>query len=301
MTEALEFYAAQSIFSDPGRMTGWLDAAPTDVAGIRNLATRLVFHYRANGEPAAHGFAADRLAEIDLRYADAMFDRLRELNPESVACDREPAQRILGCCRDFSLLFVAMARHRGIPARARVGFAGYFVPEWWIDHVIAEVWDEHERRWRLVEPQISEGYVDPTDGAVIDSLDVPRDRFLVGADAWRAARAGAANPERFAVAPDIDLPFLRSWTYLAHNLVFDLASLNRHEMILWESWGILDALRPPDAALAVDLDTLAGRLADPMLPLSELRSLYADERLRVPGTVTNYSPFDGSSHEVVLR
>jgi len=56
------------------------------------------------------------------------------------------------------LLFVAMARHHGIPARARVGFAGYLVVGWWLDHA---------------------------------------NGFLVGPDAWRACRSGAADPATF--------------------------------------------------------------------------------------------------------
>ena len=30
---------------------------------------------------------------------------------------RQPGQRLVGCCRDFTVLFVPMARHKGIPSR----------------------------------------------------------------------------------------------------------------------------------------------------------------------------------------
>lgn len=97
------------------------------------------------------------------------------------------------------------------------------------------------------------------------------------------------------------MPFLRSWSYLAHNLVFDLAALNKHEMILWESWGVLDSLDPPDARLTADLDMLAADFADPAAPLEQIRVLYDDDRLRVPATITNYPPLDDSSRVVELR
>ena len=301
MNDILDFYAAQSIFSDPGRTAGWLDGVPDGLADIRRLATQLVFHYRASGDPLEHGFTPDRLAEIDLRYAEDAFARLQALRAGSITAAREPTQCILGCCRDFTLLFVAMARNRGIPARARVGFAGYFDPSWWYDHVVAEVWDDVDKRWRLVEAQIPDGYVDLGSGRAIDPLDVPRDRFLVGADAWRAVRSGAMDPARSGVAPNLDLPFLQSWTYIAHNLVFDLAALNKREMVLWETWGVLDSLEPPDATLAADLDVLAAWLADPLVSLDQIRALYDDDRMRVPASVTNHSPFDGSSRVVDLR
>lgn len=51
--------------------------------------------------------------------------------------------RFVGCCRDFSLLFVAALRGRGVPARTRIGFAGYFAPDFHHDHVVAELWDGH--------------------------------------------------------------------------------------------------------------------------------------------------------------
>lgn len=301
---AREFYSAQSIYTDPGRASGWFADLPTELADIRRLATTLVFHYRANGDLSQYGFTPDRFAEIDLRYADDMLARLRDLQGGSITASRAPTRCILGCCRDFTLLFVAMARYRGFPARVRVGFAGYFGSDWWYDHVVAEVWDEAEHRWRLVEAQIPDGYVDAGTGLEIDPLDVPRDRFLVGADAWRAVRSGARDPERFGVSPDVDVPFLGSWTYVAHNLVFDLAALNKDEMVLWETWGVLDSLESPDAALAADLDTVAAGLADPMVPLERIRALYDDDRMRVPAVVTNHSPLDfplGSSRTVTLR
>jgi hypothetical protein len=48
-----------------------------------------------------------------------------------------------------------------------------------------------------VEAQVPDGYVDAATGKPLELLDVPRDRFLVGADAWRGARSGALDPELF--------------------------------------------------------------------------------------------------------
>jgi transglutaminase-like putative cysteine protease len=53
----------------------------------------------------------------------------------------------VGCCRDFTVLFFALARHKGVPAREWVGFATYFAAGWAVDHEIAEVWDAAEHRW----------------------------------------------------------------------------------------------------------------------------------------------------------
>ncbi len=303
MPAAAEHYRTQSRFTDPGRLASWLDEMPeTGLAALREASSRLVFHYRAHGDVAGHGFAPERLAEINLRYADAQLARLRELSPAVPGADRTVTERVLGCCRDFTVLFLAMARHHGVPARARVGFATYLVPGWALDHVIAEVWDG--RRWRLVEPEMPAGHVDPADGTVLDVLDVPRDRFLVGPDAWRACRSGAADPERFVVAPRLAMPDLRGWPYLLHNVVLDLAALNKHEMILWDGWGLLessDPVRGPDEATAARMDELAALLADPKVAPDRIRSAFEADDLRVPPVVSSVTPTDGTVSRVALR
>ncbi|MFB6611470.1 transglutaminase-like domain-containing protein [Agromyces sp. NPDC056379] len=301
--DELAAYRAQTVCSDPGRMAEWIGEQSGDLAELRRLVSGLLFHYRANGDLTRHGFGGDRFAEIDLRYAEEQFARLAELHAGPLEVQRTPTERILGCCRDFTLLFVSLARRAGIPARSRVGFAGYFDDGWWIDHVVAEVWDADAERWRLVEPQLREGFVDSATGAPLDLIDVPRDRFLTGDEAWLAARAGRIDPERCVVASELELPALRSWPYLAHNLVLDLVSRAGHEALLWETWGVLDDFmhEAPDAAITADLDRIAARLADPATTIDEVRALAEDPRFAVPEAVTNHSPLDGSTRRVTLR
>jgi transglutaminase superfamily protein len=286
-----DFYVSHSRFTDPGALSSWLDATPPDVAALRLAASGLVFHYWAQGDVTKHGFPASRREEINLRYAADMFARLRELDPAPPGVPRPPLHRIVGCCRDFTLLFVSMARHHGIPARARVGFASYLVPGWYLDHVVAEVHDGVE--WHLVEPQFPDRFGE------FDLLDVPRDRFLVGADAWTAARAGDLDPARLVVSPDLDVPFLRGLPYAWHNLVLDLAALNKHEMILWDLWGALTddaALAPATLARA---DELAELIAD--ADVEQLRVAFEADDVRVPPVIRSVTPPDRLPVEVVLR
>jgi hypothetical protein len=166
-------YASQSTFTDPGELADRLDVVPGDLTSLQQAARRLVFHYRGDGDFAQNNIAADRISEIDTRYADRMVKRLVELHDAPLSAERLPHQRLVGCCRDFTVLFLALARHKGVSARARVGFATYFVAGWSVDHEIAEVWDATEHRWRQVDPELHDGHIDPTDGAVIDPLDVP--------------------------------------------------------------------------------------------------------------------------------
>ncbi|WP_370970668.1 transglutaminase domain-containing protein [Amycolatopsis sp. cg9] len=285
-------YVSHSRFSDPGAQASWLDAAPRDVAAMREAAYQLVFHYWAHGDITQHGFPASRREEITLRYASDMFACLRELDPAPPGGPRPPLHRIVGCCRDYTLLFVSMARHHGIPARARVGFAGYLMPGWYLDHVVAEVHDG--AGWHLVEP----GFGEPGDVG-FDLLDVPRDQFLTGADAWTAARAGDLDPARLVVSPDLDAPFLRGLPYARHNLVLDLAALNKHEMLQWDLWGDLDTAPELGPAALARTDELAELIAD--ADVDQLRVAFEADDVRVPPVIRSLTPPAQLPVEVVLR
>ena len=283
----LSFYATQSRVTEPGKFAGAIDDMPSSLADIRKAARELVFHYRAGGDYAENGIAADRIAEIDTRYADAMLARLDQLGGLRLTEARKPSQRLLGCCRDFTVLFLTLARQHGVPARARVGFATYFEAGWYVDHVVAEVWDEGEQRWRLVDAELADDHVDPADGERVDPEDLGS-HFLTGPQAWQACRSGAKDPQRFLVAVDLDIPGIRGWPYIRHNLIHDLASLSKHEMVLWDNWGILlDAEQTPEQLALLD-DLAATTVGD--APVEEILAFYQREDLRVPPVVTSYSP-----------
>ncbi|MFI0449278.1 transglutaminase domain-containing protein [Actinomadura sp. 6N118] len=297
----IEFYSSQSKITDPGELGPWIDGVPGDLEGVRRAAAQLVFHYWAHGDITEHGFTPERRGEINLRYADVMLRRARELNPARPPADRSPTEQLVGCCRDNTVLFLTLARHHGISARGRVGFADYLVPDLFIDHVIPEVWDAAEARWRLVEPEFPDGYTPPGEDAPLDLTDIPRDRFLVGPEAWELCRAGKVDPERVSVGPGFDLPFLKSWPYLVHNLVFDLAALNKDEMLLWDSWGMIDTTDAPDDPTFERMDRLAALVNDPAVTLDRIQAAYADPDLRVPPVVASHPPPDNQRIQVELR
>jgi hypothetical protein len=165
---------------------------------------------------------------------------------------------------------------------------------------VAEVWDAQSGGWRLIDPELGDEHVDPNDGALVDPLDVPRDRFLVAGAAWRACRRSEADPETFVVAPDLDIEQTRGWPQLRHNLVHDLAALNKVEMILWDEWGLLEEERPSEADL-----TLLDRVAEVTVTGDAdcARQLYETEpRLHVPSVVTSFSMVtEGEPRKVALE
>jgi hypothetical protein len=290
----LAFWRGQSPITDPGAHGDRLDGLPSDLEALTEISSQLVFHYRADGDWEANGISPDRAAEIDLCYAADMFERLVELAP-SLDAPRPPAQRILGCCRDFCTLSASILRHHGIPARCRVGFANYFATDWWIDHVSVEAWEGG--RWRMIDPELRPGFV-AADGGRLDRLDLGPDRFLTASRAWRAARAGAIDPARVVVVPTLEVPETRGWPQLAHNLVHDVAALDGVELLLWQDWGA--SLRPDPLAPGVVevLDRAATAAAEPDVELAVIRQWAAHELFRVPRTVRQVDPVSLSFSEV---
>jgi hypothetical protein len=286
------YWASQSRVTDPGTAAGAVDDLPADLRSLREASSQLVFHYRAGGDFAENGVPAERVSEINSMYARDLLSLVLGRGEPSLARNRQAADRVVGCCRDSTVLFLALARHKGIPARARVGFAAYFQPGWLLDHVVAEVWDSAEERWRLVDAEMPAAWVHEVNGQPVDWLDLTGDQFVTGPRAWQSARAGRTDPDRYVVAPDLELPFLRGWTYLAHNALHDLAALTKTEMLLWDEWGMQlgQGAGPVPEADAEVLDEVCVLTADPAADPAALAALAARDGLRVPPVVNRYDP-----------
>jgi hypothetical protein len=294
-SEYLSYYATQSRNTDPGRMAGLLDGLPKNFAELRQVASGLVIHYRG-GNPLQHGIPVERMREIDTRYVETMLTRLTELKDGPLTGLRSPKERLVGCCRDFTVLFLAMARAYGIPIRARVGFATYFAPGYYIDHEVAEVWDAEERRWRLVDPELGDDFVSP-DGVRVDFLDLPSDSFVLAGSAWKQCRAGSADPEKFVVNPKLEIEETRGWPQIRHNLVQDLAALNKIEMILWDTW--TDSRETLTDRDLERLDRLAEQTSAANPDIANVIRLYQnDPELQVPATVVSLDRLGGPPREV---
>ena len=104
------------------------------------------------------------------------------------------------------------------------------------------------------------------------------------------------------VDPGLDVEDTRGWPYLRHNLVHDLAALNKLEMILWDGWGLIQQEGVSGTDLAL-LDEVAELTRTPDDAGSDaLRRVYEDDaRLRVPSEVTSYSPASEGPIRVALE
>jgi hypothetical protein len=240
-------YAIQTRFSDPGVHAGLFDALPDEITEIAAVVRNLLIHYRGGGIE----FTGERLAEIDNRWVSAILATDQKRNGTPLAVPREPVDRVVGCCRDYTLLFVSILRHKGIPARSRVGFGNYFTEGFNNDHVVAEYWNGD--RWVMIDAEM-----DPADPRfTFDVADMPAGPFLSAAEVWRGFRDGTLNGDLFGVDPNPDAPLkLHGGWFIRTYVHYQLAHLNGDELLLWDSWGSMsDTLDGADVELT---DRIAG-------------------------------------------
>lgn len=279
--QILDFYARPGRMTAAGRHAPLLAALPRERKPLAETVQGLLLHEHFAPSYGVE-LSPERRTESHIRPASEMLDRILARDGRPLSVPRRLEDRLIGVCRDFTVLAVAILRAQGVPARARCGFGSYFVPGQLEDHWVCELWDASRDRWVLVDTQLDD-HQRRALGTDFDVLDVPRDRFLVASDAWTACRGGQADPSRFGIFT------LRGLWFVAGNLLRDFAALSAMEMLPWDCWGAMPSAsdQPTSDQLSL-LDRVAAVARSPDDRFAEMRMLYeSDDRLRVPGTVLN--------------
>ena len=282
MESANDFFSRRSGIAS-GNEGAEMRALPRDIGSLCRTVQGLLVHrdiapwlYHLNLSAAQRDLA-------NARPPAQILAQIRALNGQPLGEARAPAQRMPCVCSHFSYLLTTILREQGVPARARCGFGAYFTPGRFEDHWVAEYWSAEKERWILVDAQI-----DAIQRAAFkldfDPVDVPRDRFIIAGDAWQKCRAGEADPNLFG------LSFLKEqgmW-WIAGNLIRDLASLNRIEVLPWDVWGMM---HEPNKPFAADEEEFLDQVAELTLAgddaLPQLLELYKDDRLKLTEQVFN--------------
>jgi hypothetical protein len=274
-----------SPYVEPGRMTSLGRFAP-QLTGLSPAPAELtpIGHGLLIHEHIAPNYgvelSADDRRSVHMRRIEQVLEHAVSIDDAPLTTARPPAKRAAANCRHFTVLLVALLRHQGVPARSRCGFGMYFREGYGEDHWVAEYWNAAENRWVLVDGQIDAKQREMF-GIGFDVTDVPRDGFLVAADAWQRCRAGTADPGVFG------LSFLNEAGYwwIAANMMRDAAALENVEVLPWDLWGVMPE---PEDVVDMDLfDELAAATIDPEAGAADRRRLMEGERLRVPSKVRN--------------
>jgi hypothetical protein len=244
---------------DPAVFAG----VPDDPIGICRVANGLVVH------PMDIGDAPD--GEKQIRPAARILEAALARDPQKIEIARPQATRVVGTCRNYATLAVALLRRQHIPARARCGFGTYFEAGKGIDHWIAEFRDGG--RWVRVDVQwLTSTLVERPD-------DLAPGEFLTGGEAWAEFRAGRVDASRYGV-PGTE----HAWGpgEIRGNAIRDLAALNNVETLPWDEWGRMDESYQGRTGPDYDarIDELAGVCASDDGPA--VAALYESDEFRVP-------------------
>jgi len=291
---ALTYFAAQSPITDPGDNSHLFADLPNTVPEMCAVLQGICLDHEVIYK---YPIANERLLETNLRYVNKILAQIIALDEQPLTEKRAPQNRFLGSSSHFVNLLVSMARYREIPARKRVGFATYFTegnPGYHHTHDIIEYWDEDAGCWRQADPILDELAME-TNGITLDPCDLPKDAFLPAGKVWQDCRTGKSNPELYRNEDTAGLEVIKN------NLILDLASMNKHELLNWDRFGWMDRKMEEfcDEEWEI-LDRLAGLLQDGDEALGTLHTLYTQEGgLQVPRVIACNSPVI-SPHKVDL-
>ncbi len=265
----LEYYAS------PGPMTDLTGSPPQAFEGLPDDPNDIMRAVR--GCVVAELPMPEGRNDNQIRPAVAMVDRILEIDPSPLVERRDPDKRFIGNCRHFATLTCALLRHKGVPTRVRAGFAGYFVPDTWLDHWIIEYWRSAEDRWVRVDPQYGDKWFQARDPSAT-SESIAQRFYLSGGETWQKCRKGELDPNRCNMGG-------ANWGIgeVRGSVMYDFAALNQDEMLPWDVWGRMEAAYRNETDEAYDelLDSISSVTSGE--DFDAIRMLYEERPdLRVP-------------------
>ncbi|HEY32727.1 MAG TPA: transglutaminase domain-containing protein [Dehalococcoidia bacterium] len=272
----LQYYATHSVMTNPGEYRHLFDGLPADIPSLCGIVQGLILHAHWAERYGMQLLEERQEQETNLRKITRQLARIMELDGGPLIAARPLEKRIIGTCRDFSIFLTAFLQHQGVPARARCGFGTYFMPGKSEDHWTCQYWNTDEARWVSVDAQIDQ-FQQNALNIGFDTHDMPEGKFLSAGQAWQLCRAGQVDPQIFGIFD------MHGMWFIAGNLVRDLLSLNKIELLPWDVWGMMSEFKQEKLSQEYmeEMDhvaalTLAGNEAFP-----EIRALYEnEERLR---------------------
>ena len=264
---ATQDYLTHSPFTDPGEYAYLYRDLPETPELLMEVVQGLLMHKLA---ARCYGVVinATQRKEQFLRTVRQRLGALANLSPEPLTTPRPLAERQVGICRDFAIVYVSFLRHVGIPARLRVGFAPYLDSNavYRYDHWVTEYWDTREATWVLADPQIDTVQRDAL-AITINTRHLRRSiDFILAGEAWSKCRSGQDKSLLYRFNGNWKgMPCIRG------NLLHDFDSLNKIELSPWDLFDRLSI--KPDSQLSIEEKATLDRIA----VLTQAPDQYADE------------------------
>ena len=233
----LKFYKQTSLYTDLGLYKEFAKQLTNDIDELCVLQRMQIIHPIAYSDSdirqQSKCFWGDmtKVPITRLDYEDDLFptassmlcELLRKNNEYRV--DRKAEDKIHVTCRGQAILLASILKAKGYSARVRSGFAPYIKYDGInYDHWITEYFDENKNRWVLVDAD--EHCSDHEMG--FDLNDIPRDKFIFGAEAYLGMRNNKYKTEEIYYASD---PATLGLKASIRGLFYDFHSLMNDEII----------------------------------------------------------------------
>ena len=278
-----EYYTLHSYCSNPGSYKGLFNCISQDISEICKTGHGLFLHY-ADLNLFSTSVSEERYKELNLRTIQNSLEKIILNENRALNMPRTAEKSVMGVCRDTALLLCSILRSRGIPTRLRSGFVSYFIPGLFLDGFCVEYYNEKKSQWCSVDTRTMQLHIDHYKLSIdFDLTDVPSDKFISAAQAWKMCRFENADPVRFGSRQHRGLFAVRN------RLIQDLALLNKQETLIWDVWGAMLCSVITDFKL---LDDLAELLINDKGNVKKITEFYNNNSLfKVPNKVLVDNPF----------
>lgn len=119
----LEHYTKHSPFSAPGRHSARFDVLPADPAGVARTVQTLLIYEHAAKPFYGYKIPEARRAESHIRPTEKILDAMLALDDRPLSVARSPEKRLVGICRHYMLLSIAILAITAFPPEAGVASA----------------------------------------------------------------------------------------------------------------------------------------------------------------------------------
>lgn len=230
MNKILDFYKKTSPYTDLGLYKEFAMKLPNDIKELAKLQRMQIIHPIIIWNNLQDGWWDDlkQVSKTSIVFEDDIFPTAQSMIAEllrrdtNYSVDRKVEDKIHVTCRGEAVLLASILKAKGIPTRVRSGFAEYLRHDGiYYDHWITEYYSYDKNRWVLVDADNQWG-----DTKIeFDLNDIPRDRFLLGAEAYLSLRNKKMEDKNILYASDpvtIGLPAaIRALFYDFHSLMND--------------------------------------------------------------------------------
>lgn len=264
----LEFYKQTSLYTDLGLYKDFAKQLTDDINEICILQRMQIIHPIAFSEPNIREQEKSFWGNMTnvpitrIKYEDDLFPTALSMISEllrkdnNYSKDRKAENKIHVTCRGQAILLASILKAKGYSARVRSGFATYIHDDGVnYDHWITEYYDNDKDRWVLVDAD-EHGF-----GHEFDINDIPRDKFIFGAEAYLGMRGGKYKTEEIYYDSD---PATLGLKASIRGLFYDFHSLMNDEIIFLH---LPKYIQHKDFVLSEEeykeLDNLAELLLDP--------------------------------------